>query len=69
MNELPPQQLADLWYLKFGHAWISRSTLDDDWRSIVSTLMKTNKIDYVLVTGSPAVFEEVYKLKESHADR
>jgi len=68
MDELPPQQLADMWYLKFGHAWISRNSLSSDWRSIVSTLMKANKVDYVLVAGSPTVFEEIYKLKESHAN-
>jgi hypothetical protein len=68
MSDIPPQQLADMWYLKFEYGWISHSTLDAEWRAIAKTLQKSNKIDYVLVAGSPNLFEEIYKLKESHAN-
>jgi len=68
MAELPPQQLADMWYLKFGYEWVTRGTLDSDWRSIVSTLMKTNKVEYTVIPVESSTFEEIYKLKESHAN-
>lgn len=68
MSEISPQQLADLWYLKFQHKWIARVELDSDWRAIVKTLMQTNKVEYTMVPVTSNTFEEIYKLKENHAN-
>ena len=72
MSDIPPQQLADLWYLKFEYRWISHNTLDAEWRAIAKTLQKSNKIEYSLIPCRNEIhvenFEEIYKLKESHAN-
>ena len=51
MNELTPQQLADLWYLRYENKWIPREHLDSDWKKIANTLMKNSLLDYELSGG------------------
>lgn len=53
MNELTPQQLADLWYLRYENKWIPRDHLDPDWKKIANTLMKNSLLDYELSGGWP----------------
>lgn len=53
MNELTPQQLADLWYLRYENKWIPREYLDPDWKKIANTLMKNSLLDYELSGGWP----------------
>lgn len=69
MNEITPQQYADLWYLKFGTDWIVRGDLDFEWKNIARTLMKNNLADYdivhrVQVSSSSPIIIEIIKLKE-----
>ena len=66
MNVLPPHQLADLWYLKFGTEWVVRSALDKDWKDISSKLMQNNLADYDLVhTADNFGMQEIIKLKDT----
>jgi hypothetical protein len=51
VNELTPQQLADLWYLKYEYTWVPREKLDEDWRKIANTLMKNSFLDYEIAGG------------------
>lgn len=63
---MTPQQLADMWYLHFGHAWVMRNEIGKDWKDISETLMKNNLADYDLVYGLNKLgMEEIIKLKES----
>jgi hypothetical protein len=45
---IEPNQLADVWYLKFGHNWVVRDGLDNDWKEIANTLMKHDYLRYEL---------------------
>ena len=66
MNELSPQELSNLWYLKFGYAWIERDTLDKDWREISNKLMQNNLADYeIMMTIDHNAASEIIKLKET----
>lgn len=67
---LTPQQLADLWYLKFGTEWVARSEMNQDWRNISRELMKNNLADYDLAhvykdNVTKIGLEEIVKLKET----
>jgi len=66
VKTLAPQELANLWYLKFGNKWVSREDLDEDWRSISKELMRNNLADYDLI-NDPKIFiiTEIIKLKET----
>ena len=67
MNELTPQELANLWYSKFGHKWMICTDLSDEWRNISRTLMKNNLADYDMVsTPSYGAIKEIIKLKENN---
>ena len=66
MNSLTPQELACLWYLKFGHAWIARDDLEKDWKDISRTLMQHNLAAYDLLADKQAVALEIIKLKETY---
>lgn len=66
MNTISPQELANLWYLKFGNGWVSREVLDSDWKNIGRELMKNNLADYDLVSDPHrSVTIEIIKLKET----
>lgn len=66
MIALTPQQLADMWCLKFGTAWVIRDSLDKDWKEIGNILMKNNLADYDLVYTADSIFvQEIIKLKET----
>jgi hypothetical protein len=60
-----PQQLADLWYLKFGYGWVTRSALDKDWKNISRELMKNNLAEYDLMNDPKYAITEIVKLKET----
>lgn len=66
MNMVAPQALANLWYLKYGHSWVTSTELSKDWKAISRELMKNNLADYEMLMNpqSPAV--EIIKLKESY---
>jgi hypothetical protein len=51
VNQLTPQQLADLWYLKYEHKWIPREHLEPEWKKIANTLMKNSLLEYELSGG------------------
>lgn len=45
---IEPNQLADVWYLKFGYRWVARPDLDEDWKKIAEVLMKHDYLRYEL---------------------
>jgi len=67
VTTLSPQSLADLWYLKFGNAWVTRDDLNTEWKKIGRELMRNNLADYDLVhtqnSSIPTI--EIIKLKET----
>jgi hypothetical protein len=66
--KLEPQELAELWYLKYGHQWQTKSLLDDDWKNIARVLMKNNLADYTLHNRPDKEgVTEIIKLKEPRA--
>lgn len=68
-NKLTTQQLADLWYLRFGTDWVlSKDVRDDEWKKIVNALMRANCLEYHLLHNKTGI-EEVYRLKENYANR
>lgn len=69
MTKLAPQQLADVWYLRFGYSWVNSTDVEDEtWKKIINTLMRHSLLDYHLVQDKAGI-REVYKLRENHADR
>lgn len=67
MNTLTPQELANLWYLKFEHRWVASGELDAEWRRIGNELMRNNLADYELLSSPQARHAaEIIKLKESY---
>jgi hypothetical protein len=70
MNRLEPQDLANLWYLKFGYKWVKGFELDADWRKIGRELMRNNLADYETMLGTEKqkqTIVEIVKLKK-HAN-
>jgi len=66
VNIISPQELANLWYLHFGNAWVTREGLDADWKNISRELMKNNLADYDLVNDPHrSTTVEIIKLKET----
>jgi len=66
MKTIPPQALADLWYLKFGHRWVNGFELSKDWRKISRELMRNNLADYETMLGTEKqkqTIVEMVKLK------
>lgn len=69
MNTLSPQELANLWYLKFGSKWVIKDQLQDEWKVIGRELMKNNLADYELINDPQVSYAtEIIKLKETHAN-
>lgn len=67
MNTLSPQELANLWYLKFEHKWVARDELPQDWKDIGRTLMQHSLADYEMISVSnQRASVEIIKLKESY---
>jgi hypothetical protein len=67
MNPITPQELANLWYLKFEHRWVASVELDKEWRRISRELMKHNLADYDLINDPQVSYStEIIKLKESY---
>ena len=52
---LEPQQLADLWLLRFGTEWVLEETLEVTWLEILKELQKNNYVwtIQVLRSGPP----------------
>ena len=68
MNKLEPQDLANLWYLKFGHKWVKSFELDADWKKISKELMRSNLADYdTMLMVDTEQLTEIVKLK-THAN-
>lgn len=66
MTSISPQELANLWYLKFGDGWIVRTDLPQEWKDIGRELMRNNLADYDLLRTSNSVATvEIIKLKET----
>lgn len=66
MINIPSQELANLWYLKFGHKWVVRAELDADWKDISKELMRNNLADYDLINDPKiSLTTEIVKLKET----
>jgi alpha-D-ribose 1-methylphosphonate 5-triphosphate synthase subunit PhnG len=69
MTKLTPQQLADVWYLRFGYSWVNSTNVEDaTWKKIIDALMRNSLLDYHLVQDRTGI-NEVYKLRENHANR
>jgi hypothetical protein len=69
MTKLTPQQLADVWYLRFGASWVNSVDVEGaTWKKIIDALMRNSLLDYHLVQDKTGI-REVYKLRENHADR
>ena len=69
MNKISPQELANLWYLKFGSKWVIRDELEDEWKAIGRELMKNNLADYELINDPQVSFStEIIKLKDTNAN-
>ncbi len=68
MNRLEPQDLANLWYLKFGYKWVKGFELDADWKNISRELMRSNLADYdTMLMVDTEQLTEIVKLKK-HAN-
>jgi hypothetical protein len=65
VKDLTPQALADLWYLKYGHSWVVRNTLTDEWKNIGRELMRNNLATYELLSHNQTPTIEIIKLKET----
>lgn len=63
MNNLSPRALADLWYLKFGHDWVVRNNLTDEWKNIGRELMRNNLAKYEILNHNQTSIMEIIKLK------
>jgi hypothetical protein len=65
VKKVSPQELANLWYLKYEYQWVARDTLDKEWKDISRELMRNNLADYTVI-NRPDKFgsAEVVKLKE-----
>lgn len=69
MTKLQPQELASLWYLRFGDKWVVRTDLDQEWKDIGRELMQNNLAEYDLVSNvntNSVITTEIIKLKESY---
>lgn len=65
MIGLAPNELADLWYLKFGHEWQVKQDLPDDWKKIASPLMQNDLLAYAAMNRPDrGGIVEIVKLKE-----
>jgi hypothetical protein len=65
---LTPDQMADLWYLRFKDRWVTNDKVQTEkWKKIVSVLMKHDIIRYQLVPRKSG-YVECYQLKESYAN-
>lgn len=68
MNRIEPQDLANLWYLKFGYKWVKSFELDTDWKKISRELMRSNLADYdTMLMVDTEQLTEIVKLKK-HAN-
>jgi hypothetical protein len=68
MNRIEPQDLANLWYLKFGYKWVKGFELDADWKKISKELMRSNLADYdTMLMVDTEQLTEIVKLKK-HAN-
>jgi hypothetical protein len=60
---MTPQQLAELWHLKFANKWVIQTDLPDDWRDIGNKLKRANLAQYELAFTEDG-YKEYIKLKE-----
>ena len=69
MNLIPPQELADLWYLRYAYAWVMSNALPKELHGVADTLKKTNWLDYHMGLDKEGYFEVLQLKEERHANR
>jgi hypothetical protein len=69
MSLIPPQELADLWFLRYGYAWVKTADLTPDVLEVADTLKKTSWLDYHMGVGAEGYFEVLQLKEERHANR
>lgn len=64
MTCLTPQQLADLWFLRFGDRWVEHPELDKDWVEFYKTLKRNGYMQYEAINAPNSFgYVEVARLK------
>lgn len=69
MNLLPPQELADLWYLRYGYEWVKAKDLTPELHAVADLLKKASWLDYHMGVGTEGYFEVIQLKEERHANR
>ena len=69
MNLIPPQELADLWYLRYAYAWVRSNALPKELHGVADTLKKTNWLEYHMGLDKEGYFEVLQLKEERHANR
>ena len=69
MNLIPPQELADLWYLRYGYDWVKANALPKELCEVTDLLKKTSWLDYHMGLDKEGYFEVLQIKKERHANR
>jgi hypothetical protein len=69
MNLIPPQELADLWYLRYGYDWVKANALPKELCEVTDLLKKTSWLDYHMGLDKEGYFEVLQLKKERHANR
>jgi len=69
MNLIPPQELADLWYLRYGYNWVKSQDLTNELSEVANELKKSSWLDYHMGVGTEGYFEVLQLKEERHANR
>jgi hypothetical protein len=69
MSLIPPQELADLWYLRYGYDWVKANALPKELCEVTDLLKKTSWLDYHMGLDKEGYFEVLQLKKERHANR
>lgn len=69
MNLLPPQELAEMWYLRYGYTWVRSDSLSKELHEVADLLKKTSWLDYHMGLGKDGYFEALQLKEERHANR
>jgi hypothetical protein len=69
MNLIPPQELADLWYLRYGYTWVRYDALPEELDEVANLLKKTSWLDYHMGLDKEGYFEVLQLKEERHANR
>jgi hypothetical protein len=69
MSLIPPQELADLWYLRYGYDWVKANALPKELCEVTDLLKKTSWLDYHMGLDKEGYFEVLQLKEERHANR